>query len=199
MSIALAVVLGVSLLAATQFTSIYVAPDAAGSSFAGKKVAALVITSDEALRMSAEEALVRALAPRQVQAVAAYRLIPKEELQNKDKVKPWFEKAGVQGVVVLRPVQLETKVTKYAPGWTTTSYNTFWGYYGYGTVAAYRPAHTERESIAVVETVVYDVTRDTLLWGAVSAVTESKGMDAYMKELVGDAVKEMKKAGLIKK
>ncbi len=187
------------LVGATQFRSIYKAPEAAGSSFAGKKVAALVITSDDALRMSAEEALVRALAPRQVQAVAAYRLIPKEELRDKEKAKAWFEKSGVQGAIVLRPVHLETKVTEYAPGWSGAYYQSFWGYYTYGTVATYTPGHTERESIAVVETAVYDVERDKLLWGAVSEVSDPKSMDAYMKQLVEDAVKEMRKAGLVKK
>jgi hypothetical protein len=198
-TLGLVAALGLAVGAATQFKSVYKAPGVEATNFAGKKVAVLVMTDDMALRMSAEEALVRVLTERQVKAVASYTAIPREEMRNKDQAKSWFEQTGVQGIVVLRPVRMEHRVTEYAPGWTSSYYNTFWGYYGYGVTAAYNPGYTTRESIVVVETVVYDMVRDTLLWGGVSEVTDPKGMDAYMKQLVGDAVKEMQKAGLIKK
>ena len=61
------------------------------------------------------------------------------------------------------------------------------------------PGGTTREGIVIVETMAYDVTKDQLLWGAVSDVRDPDHMDAYMKELVKDSAKEMKKAGLIRK
>jgi len=184
-------------LQATQFKSIYRPPGTEATSFIGKKVAALVIADDDSLRMSAEEALVRVLIARGVQAVAAYRLIPREELRNKDQAKRWFEQAAVEGVVVLRPVRLEQKTTEYAPQWTSSYYSTLWGYYGYGWGAAWSPGYTTKETIVVVEAMVYGVARDSLLWAAVSETKNPKSMDAYMKALVADAVKEMRKAGLI--
>jgi hypothetical protein len=189
----------VAVVHATEFTSQYIAKGIEGQSFAGKKVAALVITDDLALRMSAEEALVRQLNERGVKGVASYKMIPAPELKDKDKAKAWFEKAGVQGVIVLRPVVLEMKVTKYEPQWVTGYYQSFWGYYGYGWSSTYVPGGTTREAIVIVETMAYDVAKDLLLWGAVSDVRDPKNMDAYMKELVRDSAKEMKKAGLIKK
>ena len=73
-------------------------------SFVGKKVAALVISDDSSLRVSGEEALARELTARGMQAVATYRIAPAEELRKAETAKPWFEKAGVEGVVVVRPV-----------------------------------------------------------------------------------------------
>jgi hypothetical protein len=195
--LAAAVVAGATLQA-TQFKSVYRAPGIESTSFAGKKVAALVIADDEAFRMSAEEALVRALAARGVQPVAAYRLIPREELRSKEQAKRWFEQAGAEGVVVLRPVRLERKTTEYAPQWTTGYYQSLWGYYGYGWTAAWSPGYTTKETIVVVETMVFSVPKDSLLWAAVSETANPKSMDAYMKALVNDAVKEMRKAGLIR-
>src|SRR6476659_9459748 len=90
---------GVSLAAKTKFQSVWKAPDAATVSFAGAKVAALVIDKDDSLRIAGEEALVRELNARGLQGVASYRMIPKEELLNVEKARPWFERAGVQGVV----------------------------------------------------------------------------------------------------
>jgi hypothetical protein len=195
----LATAILVAVVHATEFTSQYTAKGIEARSFAGKKIAALVISDDLALRMSAEEALVRQLNERGVKGIASYKMIPAPELKDKDKAKAWFEKAGVQGVVVLRPVVLEMKVTKYEPQWVSGYYQSFWGYYGYGWSSVYVPGGTMRQAIVIVETMAYDVTKDMLLWGAVSDVRDPENMDAYMKELVKDSAKEMKKAGLIKK
>src|SRR5512134_1477032 len=100
-----ATVVAVALLsAAPKFTSVWKSPDAASVSFAGKKVAALVIAQDDSLRVSGEEALVRELTARGLQSVATYRIAPKEELQSADRAKGWFDKAGIEGVVAMRPV-----------------------------------------------------------------------------------------------
>ena len=108
--------------------------------FAGKKVAALVISNDDSLRVAGEESLVRELNARGMQAVATYRIAPKEELRRPETAKPWFEKAGVEGVVAVRPVSADTQET-YSPGtWTSANYGTLWGYYGYGWSAVYIPA-----------------------------------------------------------
>lgn len=69
-----ALAVAASAVAGPKFTSTWHAPDAAGKSFAGQKVVALVITSDQNLQISSEEALVRELAAVGLtQAVAAYK------------------------------------------------------------------------------------------------------------------------------
>jgi hypothetical protein len=113
--------------AAPDFLSVWKSPDAAQVSFAGKKVAALVITQDDSLRMSGEESLVRELTARGLQAVATYRMAPKEVLQNPETARGWFEKAGVEGVVALRPVSSEKRLSYNDSMWMSPSYNTFWG------------------------------------------------------------------------
>jgi hypothetical protein len=90
------------LSAAPKFTSAWKSPDAASVSFAGKKVAALVIAQDDSLRVAGEEALVRELTARGLESVATYRIAPKEELQSADRAKGWFEKANVEGPAPLR-------------------------------------------------------------------------------------------------
>ena len=101
-----ATVVAVAVLsAAPQFKSVWRSQDAKQVSFAGKKVAALVITQDDSLRIAGEESLVRELTARGLQAVATYRMAPKEVLQNAESARGWFEKAGVEGVVALRPVE----------------------------------------------------------------------------------------------
>src|SRR4051794_36140224 len=94
--------------ATNTFTSTWKAPDAAPLGYANRKVAALVIVDDESLRVSAEEALAREISARGPRGTPAYRLIPREELKNKDAAKNWFERAAIEGMVVMRVVGVDT-------------------------------------------------------------------------------------------
>jgi|SRR6187455_2534228 len=185
----------VTLSAAIKFTSTFKSLDAGGTSFAGKKVAALVISNDMGLRVSAEEALVRELTARGMQPVAAYRIVPKEELGRADTARPWFEKNGVEGIVVLRPVSAETRYTSNT--WVSTNYSTLWGYYGYGWTVVYAPGSARQYTTAVVETTIYSVAKNQLLWAAVTEST-NRNLTDFVEELAKQTVTEMQKQGLAK-
>ena len=177
------------------FTSTWKAPDAAGVSFAGKSVAALVISPDDSLRISGEEQLVRELDARGIRGIATYRMMPREEAATADRARPWFQRAGIEGVVALRPVSIEKET--YAGGWTTESYSTFWGYYNYAPAAVYRFGGSRSDTHLVVETLVYSLPLDKLLWAGVSSTTNPKEAQAFVRDLVAAAVKEMKKQRLV--
>ena len=184
------------LSAAPKFTSVWKSSDAGSVSFAGKKVAALVIAQDDSLRVSGEEALVRELTARGLQSVATYRIAPKEELQSGDRAKVWFEKASVDGVVAMRPVSKDKRTT-YTPGtWTNPYYSTLWGYYGYGWGSMYIPGSVEQDTVVVVETTIYSVPRNQLLWAAVSETKNPKTLQRFIEDLVKESVKELHKQGL---
>jgi hypothetical protein len=192
-----AVTLFVGLLsAAPKFTSAWRSPDAASVSFAGKKIATLVITQDDSLRVAGEESLVRELTARGLQSVATYRIAPKEELKSAERAKGWFEKANVEGVVAMRPVSKDKRTT-YNPGtWVNPYYSTFWGYYGYGWGSMYIPGSVDQDTIVVVETTIYSVPRDQLVWAAVSETKNPKDLQRFVEDLVKEAVKELHKQGL---
>jgi len=198
-SIALLLLLAVEARAdKPAFTSTWKAPEASGVRFTGKKVAALVISSDMNLRVSAEEQLVSVLAKRGVQGVATYRLAPAEELTTAARAKPWIERAGIEGVVALRPVSADTEVVNSPAQWVTNSYySTLWGYYGYGWSGVYVPGSSRRDTRLVVETLVFSVPLDKLLWGGVSTTTNPEKTPEFLRQLVDAAVKEMKKQRLI--
>jgi hypothetical protein len=187
----------VSLLsAAPKFTSMWKSPEAASVTFAGKKVAALVITQDDSLRVSGEEALVRELTARGLQSIATYRIVPKEELKNPDHAKGWFEKSSVDGVVAMRPVSKDKRTT-YNPGvWMNPYYSTLWGYYGYGWGSLYTPGSYEEDTIVVVETTIYSVPLNKLLWAAVSETKNPKDLQRFVQDLVKESVKALHEQGL---
>jgi hypothetical protein len=196
---ALVLVAATTVVAKTKFSSVWKSPEAAKLAFAGKKVAALVIDKDEALRMSGEEALARELTARGMQGVAAYRLVPKEELTSADKAKGWFERAGVEGVVTLRVVNDRVRHTYQPSTWSAPYYGTLWGYYGYGWGAVYDPGYTRDDRIISLETLVYSVPADALLWAGLSETENPKSPGDVVAEVVKEAANEMRKQGLVDK
>jgi len=189
--------------ASYKFKSTWKAPGAGPLNFAGKKVAALVITNDDNLRVSAEEALKREIAARGPSSVAAYTLVPKEELRDKDKARPWFERAGVDGVVAMRVVSVDTETTYGAVIWSSSYYGNFWDYYGTSWNSVYMigtPIGNARQRKTVaVETLLFNVLEIELNGAATTETTDPESVGEYMKGLVNAVVKELQKQGLARK
>jgi hypothetical protein len=187
-----------TLSAAVKFTSTFKSLDAGAVSFVGKKVAALVISNDLGLRVPAEEALVRELKARGIEGVASYLIVPKEELSRAETAKPWFDKYGVEGIVVIRPVSAETRQAYTSGTWTSPNYASFWSYYGYGWGSVYVPGSVHQETVVVVETTIYSVSKNQLQWAAVTESTNPRDLQGFVKELTKETVKQMQKQGLAK-
>ena len=188
------------VLAGPKFVSTWKAPEAAGTNFAGRKVAALIISDDQNLRVSGEEALVRELADVGVPGgIASYRIVPREELKDPEKAKAWYERAGAEGVVAMRLVKSDKRTTWSPSTWSAPYYSTLWGYYGYGWGAVYDPGVTRVDTVAVVETLIFSVPQNRLLWAGVTESTNPRDANRIIKDIVTGTVKEMTKAGLIQR
>jgi hypothetical protein len=61
----------------------------AAPQFRRPDVAALAISDDMSLRVSAEEALAEQLSKRGLRGLAAYRVVPREELREPRRAKGW--------------------------------------------------------------------------------------------------------------
>jgi hypothetical protein len=189
----------VSVHAGTKYKTTWRASEVGPQSFAGKKVAAVVISNDESLRMSSEEALVRELAARGVEGVPAYRIVPKEALRKVDTARPFFERAGLEGVIVLRPVSLDREQTYTPDTWAMPYYGSLWGYYGYGWGSVTTGGYISNTTALTVETLIFSLPKDRLIWAGVSETEDPKDAQRVVAELVKSAAKELKKQGLTNK
>jgi hypothetical protein len=193
----LVVALGTTLAAGPKFSSVWKSSDVSRLNFAGKKVAALVITEDQSLQQSAEEALVRELTSRNVNGIASYRIVPRPEMKTVDKVRGWFERAKVEGAVALRPIGNKTEREYTLVSWASGYYPSFWGYYGYGWSAPYEVPTGRVITTIVVETLIYDVAKDRLIWAGTSETRNPKTLQSFISDLIKEAVDEMKKVKLV--
>lgn len=196
-----AAAVGLLACASTRFSSSWKAPEAGPMNFQGQKVAALVISPNESTRLGAEGLLARELTARGVEGIPAYNLIPPNESRDKEKAKTLFNAAGVAGVVVMRAAGQQKEYTSTPGYWSAPYYGSFWGgggYYGYGWGAVYEPGYLRTDTIVNVETLVYDLKADKLLWAGMSETTNPDKVETLIKELVAAAAAEMKKQGLIR-
>jgi len=187
--------------AKAEFKTTWKSPGAENVRFAGKKVVGLIVSNDMSLRISSEEALARELTSKGVQGIAAYKLIPREEIRDKDTVKAWFERTGAAGVVVLRLVDLSKETSPSVVAWQSMPYyGSFGAYYPYawGATIDLTPASARTDVTIVVETLIFDVGGDKLLWAGTSESTNPKTAQVLIKDIVDAAADRMRKDGLIR-
>lgn len=185
--------------ASTKFKSSWKSPDAASVDLRGQKVVALVIRKDDVSRQDAEHTLARELTARGMQGIEAYTIVPASELRNREAAKARMEKAGIAAVVVMKEVGQATQFTESAATYyATASYNTFWGYYDSSWSYIYEPSYLSMDRVVTVETLVYDLRRDKLVWAGMSDSINPKMVMTLIKDLVAETAKEMKKQGLVR-
>ena len=188
-----------SACATTTFDSSWKAPDAQPmGSLAGQKVVAVAVTKNQATRRSAEDSLVSVLNARGAQGIPSYSILGDDT--DEAKAKAAIEKSGAAAVVVMRPVAKEKEISSTPSSmYMGPMYGGYWGgYYGYGWGGAWGGGVDIRtDTIVVVETLVYSMKQNKLVWAGQSRTTNPSKIDAFVKEVAAGAGKEMKKAGLL--
>lgn len=172
----------------------------------GDKVLAMVITAQEESRDGAEAALAQELGKRGVEAVPAYSIIPENVVQDPEKARPYVEKAGCKYALVMRVIGQEKELRGsgpqlvVAPVYTTPYYGGLYGgYWGFGWGAAYTAGNLQIDKYVRVETHIYDLRTDKLIWAGLSDTKNPSTGLKFIKDLVKAAGKEMKKQGLVRK
>jgi len=191
------VVASLSACATTSFTSSWKAPDAQPmGSFAGQKVVAVAMSKNQAVRRSAEDTLVSVLNANGSQGIPSYSILGDET--DEAKAKAAIEKSGAVAVVVMRPVAQEKEISSTPSMYMGPRYGGYWGgYYGYGWGGAWGGTEIRTDTIVIVETLVYSLKQNKLVWAGQSKTTNPSKVDAFVKEVAAGAGKEMKKAGLL--
>jgi hypothetical protein len=185
--------------AKVRFLNTFKSMDAGTIVFVGKKVAAVVVTDDDSLRIAGEESLARELTARGLEGVATYRIAPKEELRKPETAKMWFERAGVEGAVVLKPLAAGQRTAYTSGTWVSPYYSSLWGYWGSAWGSVYIPGSARRETVVTVESIIYSVTKNELLWAAVTETSDPENLQEFVEELVKESVKQLHEQGLARR
>jgi len=181
----------------TTFQSTWKAPDVSGLSPVGKTIVAVFVSRDESQRRGGEDAMVADLNRFGGNGIPAYTLVPSGTRPTADAARAAFKQAGANAVVVMRVVGKDQQVT-YTPGGPTPAYYGGFGpYWGYGWGMAYDPGYLRTDTVVSVETTVYSLDRDKLLWASQSRTTNPDNLPALINEVADATANEMVKQGLL--
>jgi hypothetical protein len=160
-----------------------------------KKPLALFISNESNTRRAAEDQMARRIPG----AVPAYTVIPDSILKDTPAAKAFVEAQGFDAAVIMRPVAME-KETNYVPGATYSvpaGYRSAWGYYGAGWGYAGDPGHYTQDKVLYVETNLYSLTEDKLVWSSRSKSYNPDDMAKLVDEIVNQNIEEMRKQGAL--
>ena len=74
----------------------------------------------------------------------------------------------------------------------TPYYGSFWGYYGYGWNSVYDPGYVRDDRVISLETLIFSVPKNVLLWAGMSETENPKNAAAVVAEVVKEAAKEIR-------
>ncbi len=163
------------------------------------KILVVYMDPNEATRRAAEDALVARVGPNR--AVASHTMFTAREVQNAQQNEAAnrrkVEAAGIDAAIVMRLVNEQQKLS-YTPGMTyPMNYGGFYGYYGYGWGAAYSPGHFRTDTIVSVETNLYAIEGDELLWSGVTETFNPNDAAQMVNEIADAVSKNLRQRGLI--
>src|SRR5215471_7260752 len=123
----------------TTFVSSWKSPKAEPLNLKGKEVAAVVMVKDDFKRKDAEDALASEITHYGAKGVPMYSLMSEPAEGHEAVARAAVERAGVQGIVVMRP-KGKRKTVETSTSYTGPSYAGYWGgYYDYGWGSAWGP------------------------------------------------------------
>lgn len=131
--------------------------------------------------------------------MASYTLISQEEVRNRDTSAAGarVEAAGFDGVVTLRLVGNDQELS-YQPGMVYPNYYTgFWSYYDYAWSSVMAPAYLQVERVVSVETNVYSLTDEMLVWAGITETFKPDDMTRTVSDIADAVSGEMRRQGLI--
>jgi hypothetical protein len=192
-ALAAACALALGACATAKFNSTWVNPEAQALSFkAGDKVLALVPIKNEGMRRIAEDSLASAISARGLQGVPSYTLIPTE--LTKDKAHAAAGKVGAAGAVAMR-VLAKDKVSSSQLS-RSSSYSVSWD--SASGWSSPNPSDMRSDAVLFVETLVYDMRQDKLVWAGQSQTTNPSKVDVLIRELADQAARQLRMQGLVK-
>jgi hypothetical protein len=154
-----------------------------------RKVAVVAAVSDPATRRVIEDQLVSELG--QTRAIASYMLAPGEI--EREALKAALLQAGVDGAVAVRIVDVDRETR-----WVAGSYAYTYGYgYGFGYWPMYQPGYYTTDTHVQVETSIYDVAREELLFSSTSETVNPTSTRNLVDATLRSVRNELKKEGLL--
>ncbi|WP_259067749.1 hypothetical protein HDF24_19115 [Mucilaginibacter sp. X4EP1] len=202
--------LSVLLIAAcgtsTYITGSYKAPGVTTVSY--KKVFITVLTANTVVKQKVETGLAQYFNSKGIATVKSIDVFPPDfhtsgNDKNKDTVLKGIRQAGCDGIFTVALENKETD-THYVPGTASiypsvgvAYYGTFGTYYRYGYSTFYSPGYYTTDRTYYLETNLYDVADEKLIWSAQSKTYNPSSLDSFLQDYEQAITQQVIKDGLV--
>jgi hypothetical protein len=187
----------ISCAPSTKIVKSWKEPQASISTAPENKVLVVALVKDESSRRTIEDEIVNRLKNKGVQS---YMTLTPDMM--KDENSGTLDKLLADGkfthIIIMKLSDIEKEVS-YVPGSTTGIYRGYGNYYAYGAHYYSSPGYYTTDKNYTVETMVYSVTDNKLLWAGTTSTINPSNLKKSINELADVVTEQMKKDGFVQK
>jgi hypothetical protein len=153
------------------------------------KILVMGISDRDTIKRFFEAEFVKELKTRGAVAVEAYTVFPAGEMLTKDTMASKLNDMDIHSVIITRVVEKKT-VDTYVPGQMYPHYSRSYGY-------ARSPGYSVKDEVVVLETSIYDVKNEKLIWSALSDTFVEGSSDKLIQEFIKLIIDNLAKQNLL--
>jgi len=159
----------------------------------------LSLNHNDTRRRVFESGFIEELDKRGVESTASYELLPEKKDLSKEAIKAAVAGTAIDAVLVMRQVKIKKEDRYVPPRYDYVGdpfYGSFYGYYGHFSTV-YTPGYITEDTTVHLETNLYRVDGEKLVWSGKTETFNPKNTDALISELAKTILGELSKSNLI--
>lgn len=163
-----------------------------------KKVLVVAMFKDETSNRKAEDQMVKFLKGKGIQS---YNYLNKNFDKSKvETIQNKIKKDGFDGAVTMRLIDVDKETIYQRNGVNRfpNNYRDFSNYYYESAISYYNPDNYITTKTYTIETNIYSITENKIIWSALTETSDPKGVNKMTKDVTQAVYKQMIKDRLIK-
>ena len=188
----------------TRVTGTWENPEIDRSDFTNVLVAAM--TENVNVRQQVEDVVAQQLEKQGIHTSKSMDIFPPdihENLMEKDDLLETIRNNGHDAVLTITLIDEQTE-TRYEPGNVSYSpthrfgyYRSFWGYYSHWHPRVYEPGYYTEDKIYFLETNLYDLESENLVWSAQSETVNPQSLQTFSEQFASSIIEELSDTGVL--
>ena len=162
-----------------------------------QKIIVIMAAKSTDMRNLFENRFVGELNARGNNAFQSHTIIPMEQLHDKELVKSTIVSSGADTVLISRLIDTKT-IESYNPGLIYVVPDFYYGWWGYYNVVFADYGYTGDVRVAYIETNLYDVGTEKLIWSGHSKTERTEGEQQLITAFIQLMLKKLASDGIIK-
>lgn len=159
------------------------------------RTVAVFVTTDEGMRRAVEDQLA-AVFPN---TIPSYRVLPNASSADKQTILQQLRTAGFDGAISMRVTNVSEQIN-YNAGYNAPYWGGAYGFNGYWNNAwayPYNPYYVTTTQIVSVETNIYSLTQDKLVFAALSQTSDPANVGKLVRSVMRHINEQLRKDGMI--